>query len=251
MNNGSLYTHIENGIATVQFYHQASNSLPSALLQRMAKALDALEKDKNVKVIILKSEQNKTFCAGASFNELVGVSNLEEGKQFFLGFANVINAIRKCKKIVIGRIQGKAVGGGVGLIAACDYCLATEAASIKLSELTVGIGPFVIEPVVVRKIGIAAFTELTIEATQWKNAYWAKEKGLYAHVYETIEELDNEVTNLALKLTTYNPTAVKKIKETLWKNTDNWDKLLEERATISGQLVLSDFTKQALQKFKK
>lgn len=251
MNNGSLYTHIENGIATVQFFHQASNSLPSVLLQRMAKALEELGKDKNVKVIILKSEKDKVFCAGASFNELITISNLEEGKQFFLGFANVINAIRKCEKIVIGRIQGKAVGGGVGLIAACDYCLATEASSIKLSELTIGIGPFVIEPAVVRKIGVAAFTELTIEATQWKNAYWAKEKGLYAHVYETIKELDKEITHLALKLASYNPAAIKEIKNILWKNTDNWDKLLEERATISGQLVLSNFTKQALQKFKK
>lgn len=251
MNNGSLYTHTENGIATVQFFHQASNSLPSVLLQRIAKALEELGKDKSVKVIILKSEEDKVFCAGASFNELITISNLEEGKQFFLGFANVINAIRKCEKIVIGRIQGKAVGGGVGLIAACDYCLATEASSIKLSELTIGIGPFVIEPAVVRKIGVAAFTELTLEATQWKNAYWAKEKGLYTHVYETIKELDKEITHLALKLASYNPAAIKEIKNVLWKNTDNWDKLLEERATISGQLVLSNFTKQALQKFKK
>lgn len=251
MSNGSLYTHIENGIATVEFFHPASNSLPSELLQRLSKAFNDLGNKEEVKVIILKSEKEKTFCAGASFNELIAISTLEEGKQFFLGFANVINAIRTCKKIVIGRIQGKAVGGGVGLAAACDYCLATEAASIKLSELTIGIGPFVIEPAVVRKIGLAAFTELTLEATQWKNAYWSKEKGLYTHIYETIAELDTEVINLATKLSKYNPPAVKELKKTLWKNTQNWNTLLEQRAEISGQLVLSEATKKALQKFKK
>jgi len=250
MSNGSLYTSIQNKIATVEFYHPASNSLPTELLNRLTKTFNDLSNNNEVQVIILKSEKEGAFCAGASFNELMSVTNFEEGRQFFLGFANVINAMRNCSKLIIGRIQGKVVGGGVGLAAACDYCLATEKASIKLSELTIGIGPFVIAPVVKRKIGIAALSELTLDATSWKTAYWAKDKGLYARVFETNKELDAEVDNLALKLSNYNPEALNEMKKVFWENTENWDKLLLERAEISGKLVLSDFTKKALLKFK-
>ena len=251
MSNGSLYTHIQGAIATVEFYHPASNSMPSELLERLAKAFMELSKNDLVSVIILKSEKEGAFCAGASFDELIAISTIEEGKQFFEGFANVINAMRTCSKIIIGRIQGKAVGGGVGLAAACDYCMATESASIKLSELTIGIGPFVIEPAVVRKMGVAAFSELTLDATSWQTAYWAKEKGLYARVFQTIEELNKEVNFFAEKLTNYNSDALVELKKALWKGTENWDKLLVERAEVSGRLVLSDSTKRALQKFKK
>jgi methylglutaconyl-CoA hydratase len=251
MSNGSLYTNIQQNIATVEFYHPSSNAMPSELLFRLTKTFDELSKNKEVHVIIFKSEKNKVFCAGASFDELMKISNLEEGKKFFLGFANVINSMRKCSKLIIGRVQGKAVGGGVGLAAACDYCFATEQAAIKLSEFTIGIGPFVIAPVVERKMGIAAFSDLTLDATHWKTAYWAQQKGLFARVFETINEMDIEVDNLALKLAKYNPEALTEMKKIFWSNTENWDLLLNERAEISGKLVLSEFTKNALQKFKK
>lgn len=251
MSNGSLYTHIQNGIATVEFYHEAGNSFPSELLKRLTNAFNELSENNEVSVIILKSEKEKAFCAGASFNELIAIDNFKSGKRFFMGFANLINAMRKCSKIIIGRIQGKAVGGGVGLAAACDYSFATERASIKLSELTIGIGPFVIEPVVTRKIGIGAFSELTLDATSWETAYWAKGKGLYAKVFESVKQMDVEVDNFALKLSNYNPKALTELKKVLWKGTENWDELLEKRAEISGDLVLSDFTKKSLQKFNK
>ncbi|WP_298946264.1 enoyl-CoA hydratase/isomerase family protein [uncultured Polaribacter sp.] len=249
--NGSLYTNIQTNIATIEFGHPASNSFPSELLERLTQELFTVGNNDDVAVIVLKSEGERAFCAGASFDELVAISNLEEGKQFFAGFANVINAIRTCGKLVIARIQGKTVGGGVGLAAACDYVLATEHAAIKLSEFTIGIGPFVIEPAVSRKIGVAGTAELTLDATSWKNAYWAKEKGLYAKVFENVKELDEEVDLLAQNLASYNPDALSEMKKALWKGTENWNTLLVERAAISGELVLSDFTKKALTKFKK
>ena len=249
--DGSLYTQISNGVATVEFGHPASNSFPSELLDRLTNELCTLSGNKDVSVIVLKSEGNRAFCAGASFDELVSISNLEEGKAFFSGFANVINAMRKCSKLIIGRIQGKAVGGGVGLAAACDYVFATEHASIKLSEFTIGIGPFVIAPAVERKIGVSGLTELTLAATEWKNAYWAKEKGLYARVFESQSEMDAEVHVLANKLASYNPEALSQMKKVLWEGTDHWKNLLSERAEISGKLVLSNKTKKALEKFKK
>ena len=249
--NGSLYTKIQNNIATIEFGHPASNSFPSELLDRLTKEIISVGKNTEVFVIILKSEGEKAFCAGASFDELVAISNLEQGKQFFSGFANVINAIRTCGRLVIGRIQGKAVGGGVGLAAACDYVLATENAAIKLSEFTIGIGPFVIEPAVTRKIGVSGTAELTIDATNWKNAYWAKEKGLYARVFETAKELDTAIELLSEKLASYNIAALTEMKKVFWKGTENWTDLLEERAAVSGELVLSEFTKKALSKFKK
>lgn len=249
--NGSLYTSIQKNIATIEFGHPASNSFPSELLERLTKELKSFATNDAVSIIILKSEGEKAFCAGASFDELIAISTLEEGEQFFAGFANVINAMRTCGKLIIGRVQGKTVGGGVGLAAACDYVLATENASIKLSEFTIGIGPFVIEPVVKRKIGLAALSELTLDATSWQTAYWAKEKGLYAKVFESITELDNEIELFAQKLASYNPQALSEMKKVLWENTNHWSVLLSERAKISGELVLSEFTKNALAKFSK
>lgn len=249
--NGSLYTKIENKIAFVEFGHPASNSFPGELLQRLTNELNTLSTNPDVTVIVLKSEGDGAFCAGASFDELLAVSNLEEGATFFSGFANVINAMRNCSKLIIGRIHGKAVGGGVGLAAACDYAFATEQSAIKLSELAIGIGPFVIEPAVSRKIGKAALGEMTLAAHEWKNAYWAQEKGLYAKVLENVSDLDKELDLFVSKLATYNPDALTEMKKVLWEGTENWATLLYERAGISGKLVLSDFTVNALNQFKK
>ncbi|WP_299132758.1 enoyl-CoA hydratase/isomerase family protein [uncultured Tenacibaculum sp.] len=248
--NGSLYTSVENKIATIEFGHPASNSFPSELLERLANKLDELSSNDEVAVVVLKSEGERAFCAGASFDELVAIDNLVDGKKFFSGFANVINAMRSCSKLIVGRVQGKTVGGGVGLAAACDYVLATEHAAIKLSEFTIGIGPFVIAPAVKRKVGVSGLAELTLDASSWKNAYWAKEKGLYARVFENIEELDKELEVFTEKLASYNPEALDEMKKALWIGTENWDSLLIQRAETSGKLVLSDFTKKALKKFK-
>jgi len=251
MDTGEIQTSIRNNIATITFSHPASNSFPSSLLNRLIENINRLSNDDEAHVIILKSEGERTFCAGASFNELIAIKTLEDGKQFFAGFANLINAMRTCKKLIIGRVQGKAVGGGVGIISACDYVFALEDAAIKLSELSIGIGPFVIAPAVERKIGLAAFSELTIDAQNWQTAYWAKEKGLYNKVFDVTRTMDEFIEILAKKLANYNPVALKEMKKVFWKNTSHWDTLLIDNAKISGELVLSDFTKKALQKFKK
>ena len=248
--NVSLSTS-QNGIATISFYHPAQNSLPAALLDELTAKITEAGNDAKTHVIVLKSTGDRTFCAGASFDELLQLKDKEAGAIFFSGFARVINACRKSSKIIIARVQGKAVGGGVGLAAAADYCLATEAASIKLSELAIGIGPFVISPAVTRKIGLPAFSQLTIRATDFQTAQWAMEKGLYSEVYPDIATLDAALEILAEKLASYHPEALKGLKEILWEGTANWDELLHERAAISGELVLSEFTQQALNGFLK
>ncbi|MDK2772613.1 MAG: enoyl-CoA hydratase/isomerase family protein [Flavobacterium sp.] len=248
---GTITVTKEKNIATVSFYHPASNSFPSSQLQLLTDTIYNLGKDNEITVIILKSEGNGVFCAGASFDELLAVTNLEEGNRFFSGFANVINAMRKCPKLIVGRIQGKAVGGGVGIIAACDYTFATENTSIKLSEIAIGIGPFVIEPVVSKKIGKAAMSEMTLFPTGWKNFQWAKEKGLLNEVFPSTEEMDTSLNKYIQQLASYNPEALYEMKKVIWEGTENWDHLLYERAAISGRLVLSDFTKNALNQFKK
>lgn len=249
--NGSLYTKIENQIAFVEFGHPASNSFVSELLERLSNEFDALSANQEVSLIVLKSEGDRAFCAGASFDELVAISNLEEGKAFFSGFANVINAMRRCSKPIIGRVQGKAVGGGVGLASACDYVYATEAASIKLSEISIGIAPLVIAPAVERKIGKAGLAELSLAPTEWKNAYWAKEKGLFSKIFDSIGEMDRELDFHTQKLASYNPEALAEMKKVLWEGTEHWGNLLVERAEASGKLALSPNTKKALEKFKK
>ncbi|WP_413999552.1 enoyl-CoA hydratase/isomerase family protein [Flavobacterium sp. W1B] len=249
--NGSLITSIENKIATLQFEHPASNSFPRQLLDLLTAELNNLSENQNVSLIVLKSGGSGAFCAGASFDELLAVTNLEEGKYFFSGFAHLINAMRNCKKIIVGRVHGKTVGGGVGIASACDYVFATKSASIKLSELAIGIGPFVIEPAVSRKIGKTALSEMTLSAHEWKSADWATAKGLYAETYENIEDLDLALTNFCSKLSNYNPEALAEMKMVFWEGTENWDQLLVDRAAISGKLVLSDFTRNALEQFKK
>ncbi|MCF6131257.1 enoyl-CoA hydratase/isomerase family protein [Flavobacterium wongokense] len=247
---GNIAIIIQDKIATITFSHPASNSFPSDLLQKLTKELNAISKNPEVNVVVLQSE-GTTFCAGASFDELLSIKTLASGKKFFSGFADVINAMRKCSKIIIGRVQGKAVGGGVGLISACDIVFAYQDASVKLSEIAIGIGPFVIEPAVSRKIGKTAMAEMTLQPTIWQTADWAVAKGLYADLFDSMAEVNNAVNHEAERLASYNPEALAAMKKVFWEGTENWDKLLYERAAISGKLVLSDFTKEALSQFKK
>ncbi|WP_100615036.1 enoyl-CoA hydratase/isomerase family protein [Confluentibacter citreus] len=241
---------IENRVGYIEFFHPNRNSMPSDILSQLQETIVAAGNNDAINVIVLKSGGDRTFCAGASFNEVIAVNDAEKGEAFFSGFAHVINAMRKCPKLIIGRVQGKSVGGGVGLAAATDFCLATKYASIRLSELSIGIGPFVIEPAVSRKIGLAAMSQMTIDAETFFSADWAKEKGLYADVFETVEALDDAVKVLAEKLSAYNPKALKQMKTVFWEGTAHWDTLLIERAKISGILVLSDFTKSTLKRFR-
>lgn len=241
----------KEGIATIEFHHPMSNSLPGKILNLLAETITALGNDSEVNVIVLKSKGEKAFCAGASFDELLQVNDFETGKVFFSGFAKVINAARKCPKLIIGRVQGKAVGGGVGVISATDYCFATTNAAVKLSELAVGIGPFVVGPAVERKIGVSAMSQLAINATEWADASWAQQKGLYTETFETIEEMDEAVATLAQKLNKSNPEAMRLLKQIFWEGTEHWDTLLAERAEMSGKLILTDYAKNAINKFKK
>jgi methylglutaconyl-CoA hydratase len=240
---------IEQGILEIAFFHEAQNSLPSDILLGLADAIQKAGENPEVLVIILKSGGDRTFCAGASFTELVSIQDFETGKKFFSGFAHVINAIRTSGKIVIGRVQGKAIGGGVGLAAAVDHCFATKQAQVKLSELAVGIGPFVVGPAVQRKVGLSAFSQMTLNATELYSAEWAKEKGLYAEVFDSTEEMDAAVLAFAKKLAASNPEALSLLKKIFWEGTEHWNELLLERAGMSGKLVLSDFTRDALAKF--
>lgn len=249
--DGFVNSEVANGICTITFSHPASNSLPGDILSKLAKTIHSAGLDIDTRVIVLKSSGERAFCAGASFDEILSLKNESEGLEFFSGFANVINAIRTCPKFLIGRVQGKAVGGGVGLAAAVDHCFATKHASIKLSELAIGIGPFVVGPAIERKVGTSGFSQLSIDATSWKDASWAAQYGLYAEVFENTEEMDNAVNRLTTQLASSSPEAMKELKKVLWKGSENWGDLLKELAQISGRLILSDFSKEAIKSFKK
>lgn len=247
---GYVQSEIHKGIATIEFFHPQGNSMPGKLLQELAKEIHSAGHDQQVRVIVLRSAGEKAFCGGASFDELMQIKTAEEGQHFFNGFANVINAMRKVPVLIIGRIHGKCVGGGVGLAAACDYAIAVEGAEVKLSELAVGIGPFVVGPAVERKIGLSAFTQLAIDATMWRNGDWARRKGLFAELHPNVEGMNESIARLAGTLASSSPEAIHELKKTFWKGTDHWDQLLQERAAISGRLVLSNFTRTAIEKFK-
>ncbi|MGN6165408.1 MAG: enoyl-CoA hydratase/isomerase family protein [Flavisolibacter sp.] len=248
--NGYVNSETHNGITTIEFFHPQSNSLPHRLLEDLANEIHAVGTDKETKVIVLRSAGEKAFCAGASFDELMNIDNEKKGFVFFSGFANVINAMRKCPKFIIGRIHGKCVGGGVGLASAVDYAIAVEGAEIKLSELAIGIGPFVVGPAVQRKIGLSAFTQLSIDAILWRNGDWARRKGLYAELHPSVESMDESISRLANQLAHSSPEAMAELKKAFWEGTEDWDNLLLRRAEISGRLVLSKFTREAIAKFK-
>jgi len=244
-------TSIDNRLATIVFFHPAQNSLPGIVLSQLAQQIQACGVNPSLDLVLIKSEGEKSFCAGASFDELAAIEDLNAGQQFFSGFSKVIIAIRNCPVPVLGRIHGKAIGGGVGLAAAMDYAMASQYASIRLSELAVGIGPFVIGPVVERKMGLSAFQKMALSPTEWQSAQWAKEKGLYTEVFETVEQLDQYITHFTNTLLTYNPEALRQLKKVFWEDCPAWEEKLQTRAAISGQLVLSEFSKQAIAAFKK
>ena len=248
--NGYVTSETHKGITTIEFFHPQSNSLPHRLLEDLANEIHAMGTDDDTKVIVLRSRGEKAFCAGASFEELSHIENEKKGFDFFSGFADVINAMRKCPRLIIGRIHGKCAGGGVGLAAAADYAIAHQNASIRLSELAIGIGPFVVGPAIERRIGTSAFGHLAIDATMWRNADWSKKKGLFAEVHETVEGMDESISRLAHELSHSNPAAMLELKKILWKDTGHWDDLLFSRAETSGKLALSSFTKHAIEKFK-
>jgi methylglutaconyl-CoA hydratase len=247
---GKITTETHAGVTTIEFSHPQSNSMPGRQLEKLAQEIHFAGTHDETKVIVLKSSGDRAFCSGASFDELIQISNVAEGEKFFRGFAHVINNMRTCSKLIIARIQGKCVGGGVGIAAAADYAIAVEGADIKLSELAIGIGPFVVGPAVERKIGVAAFSALAIDASMWRNSDWAKKKGLFAEVHENIDNMDESVKRLANTLAHSSPEAMAELKKTFWKGTEHWDTLLPERARISGRLVLNKHAKEALAKIK-
>ena len=248
---GDLMARTLDGIATIQFSHPKGNSLPGTLLRRMAEAIDAVGADPRARVIVLRSggPQGGPFCAGASFDELRRITDAAAGKEFFMGFGRLILAMRRCPKFILARVHGKAVGGGVGVVAAADYAIGAPGASVRLSELAVGIGPFVVGPVIQRKIGRGAFQALAVDAASWRDAAWAERHGLFAQVAGEGEALDVAVTTLAQSLAKSSPEAMARMKETFWQGTESWDELLDERAAMSGQLVLSDYTRSAIAAF--
>ena len=239
----------ENAVATIEFFHPTHNSLPGDMLEKLAARIAQAGDDDEARVVVLRSGGERTFCAGASFAELAAISDAESGAQFFNGFARVINAMRTCPKFIIARVQGKCVGGGVGLAAAADYCLGSRYAAVKLSELGIGIGPFVVGPAVERKLGVSAMSQLSMDAETFYDAEWARQKGLYGQVLDSIPDLDRAVDQLAAKLAGYNPRAMEELKKVVWRDTEHWDRLLAQRATISGRLLLSDFSQRALGRF--
>ncbi len=248
--DGYVKVEREHGIVTIEFHHPQSNSLPGKILDALAKDIHAESINPETKVIILRSTGDKVFCSGASFDELTSIKNETEGAKFFSGFANVINAMRKAPQLIIARVHGKCVGGGVGLAAAADYAIACEGAEVKLSELSVGIGPFVVGPAVERKLGLSSFSQLTIDANLWRPADWARRKGLFAELHNDIAGMDDSITRLSTALSKSNPEAMKELKKTFWQGTEHWDDLLKERAAISGRLILSDYSKNFIAKFK-
>ncbi|MEX2574360.1 MAG: enoyl-CoA hydratase/isomerase family protein [Balneolaceae bacterium] len=249
--NGSIDFTKDSGIGTIEFFHPKGNSLPETLLRKLARTITEAGKDNDVRVVVIRSKKNGPFCAGASFDELLAISDIEQGKEFFMGFAHILNAMRSCPNLIVLRVQGKTVGGGVGIAAAADFTIAHNSASVKLSELALGFGPFVVGPAVIRKIGMSSFSTLSLDAHNWYDAEWAESKGLYNKRCDTFNELDASVNKLAGELAQSNPRSMTELKQIMWQSTGHWDSTLEQRAAISGRLVQSEYTRNYIEEFRK
>lgn len=249
--NGYVTYAADNNIGTIEFYHPKGNSLPGNILRQLADSITKAGIDDDNHVIVIKSGGDGAFCAGASFDEMTAISTEQEGKEFFMGFANVINAMRTCPKIIISRVHGKTVGGGIGIVAASDFSVAKKNAAVRLSEISLGIGPFVVGPAVGRKLGKAAFATLALDAGNWYDSEWALQNGLYNKVVDTVEELNSAIDEISSNLASTNPDALTQLKDIMWQSTGHWGPTLEQRAEISGRLVLSEFTKNFIKNFKK
>ncbi|MCB0346697.1 MAG: enoyl-CoA hydratase/isomerase family protein [Bdellovibrionales bacterium] len=247
--SGTIEASVKDGVGEICFFHPKGNSLPGELLRGLASQVDKFGEDSSVKVVLLKSQGDRAFCAGASFDEFLAIDDLEGSRNFFSGFAHLILAMRRCPKFVVARVQGKVVGGGVGIAAAADYALATVESSVRLSELALGIGPFIIGPAVRRKMGMSAFGQMAVDA-DWHDSAWAREKGLFAEVYPDIDSLDKGVVELMQKLTEYNPEAMEQLKTVLWEGTEDWEELVHARVEVTARLVLTDFVKNTVSKIK-
>ena len=250
LGSGVVTCSITDGIATVSFYHPKSNSLPAVLLNDIAGRITAVSRHPACRVVVIRSEGAGTFCAGASFDELKQIDSPEAGKEFFMGFARIVLAMRRCAKPIVTRVQGKVVGGGVGIVAASDYVLAIPDAPARLSELAIGLGPFVVGPAIERRIGASAFSAMALDA-DWRDSAWCVTHGLYTRICDNVQALDQVLGTLAHRLATFNPEAITELKSALWHGTDDWGELLEERAAMSGRLVLSEFTHNAIAAFEK
>jgi methylglutaconyl-CoA hydratase len=246
---GAVKVSVMHDIATVEFAHPKGNSLPGALLTQLANQISDLARNAAARVIVLRSAGAGAFCGGASFDELTSITNAADGQEFFSGFGRVILAIMRCPKFVVARVHGRVAGGGVGIVAACDYSVAVRSASARLSELALGIGPFVVGPCIERKIGLAAFSAMAVDA-DWRDAEWCERHGLYSRLYEGVAELDPALAALATTLSKSNPDAMTQLKTAFWSGTEAWDDLLTARAGMSGTMVLSDFTRRAIEGFR-
>lgn len=247
--DGAVTTNVRDGVGTVEFSHPKGNSLPARLLNDLASAIRTLGADDAARVIVLRSAGSGTFCAGASFDEFTAVADAAQGKEFFSGFARVIAAMVRAPKFVLARVQGRAAGGAIGLICASDYSIAVRSAQVKLSELQVGIGPFVVGVVIERKLGLAPFQSLAVHA-DWHDAAWCERHGVYSAVVEDEAALDAAIDAHAKRLAASNPEAMREMKRIFWRGTDDWEALMGERAAMSGRMVLSAFTRDALARFR-
>ena len=248
---GFVKSEVHNHISTILFYHPKGNALPTKLLNRLKEEIDHASHDDNIRVILLRSVQHDVFCSGAYFNELLEIKDQVEAQKFFMGFAGVINAMRKCSKLIVARVHGKVVGGGLGLVAAADYAIALEGADVRLSELSIGIGPYVIAPALIRKMGLSPFSQLAIDTHLWRNSDWARRKGLYAELHPNKESMEESIERLTSSLSKNALVANAQLKKMLWEGTENWDTLLAERATKTGELLLKEQAQEFLAQFNK
>lgn len=243
MSNEYIHYAAEYGIGRIEFFHSRGNALTSTMLREITSFIRAAGEDPEIKIVMIQSAGEASFCGGASLDELMECDSVKEARDFFMGFAHLLTAIRTCPKLVVVRVQGKVVGGGLGIVAVADLAFATVEASIRLSELSIGLGPFVIGAAVERKIGISAFSELTYLSSIWKDAHWAKEKGLFSAVFETLAALDIAMAAQIIELETYAPEAIALTKKMFWAQTPEWSDELEKRAGYSAKLWIQKKTR--------
>ena len=188
MNETCLLVDRNNAIATVTLNRpQVHNAFDETLIADVTACFARLSEDAEVRAIVLRGA-GESFCAGADLHwmgRMAGYSQ-EENRADADALQRMFDVIATCPKPTIARVQGGAIGGGVGLVAVCDVVIAAPEAKFALSEVRLGLVPAVIAPYVLQKIGMGAARALFVTGERF-NAEEALRIGLVQQVVAAIE----------------------------------------------------------------
>ena len=189
------------------------NAFDDVLIAELTEAFRSMEAEDGIRIVVL-SGTGKSFSAGADLNWMKRMSgfSIEENRRDAMGLAALMRTIAHLRKPTLARVQGAALGGGVGLVACCDVAVATQGATFALSEVKLGLIPAVISPYVVAAIGERAARRYFLTAERFTAAE-AWRLGLVHEIAANEAEMDDAIGAIVDAMLAASPAAQKEAKD--------------------------------------